>query len=123
MIGNDRVAAITGATGNLGTVVARSLAEQGARLALFGTNNERLEHLVDDLGLPDDRLLTGAFDFTEPDAAKSAVGTVMQKFGRIDILLHLIGGWTGGKSLVEAPASDLSDMLDQHVTGRLPGPP
>src|SRR5206468_1212627 len=55
------------------------------------------------------------FDFTEPDAAKSAAGTVMQKFGRIDILLHLIGGWTGGKSLVEAPASDLSDMLDQHV--------
>ena len=33
----------------------------------------------------------------------------------MDILLHLVGGWTGGKTLLEAPADDLTFMLNQHV--------
>src|SRR5436190_2715724 len=115
MIDKDRVAVITGATGNLGSVVARSFAEQGARLALFGTNSEHLENLTTGLGLPRDRVLTGAFDFTAPDAAKSAASMVAEKFGRIDILLHLIGGWAGGKSIPEAPPSELESVLNQHV--------
>lgn len=115
MIERDRIVAITGATGNLGTVVARSLAGQGARLALFGTNAERLERLAGDLELPDEHLLAGAFDLTAPGAAKSAADMVMEKFGRVDILLHVVGGWTGGKAITDVPASDLSDMLNQHV--------
>jgi NAD(P)-dependent dehydrogenase (short-subunit alcohol dehydrogenase family) len=39
----------------------------------------------------------------------------MAKFGRIDILLHLVGGWTGGKSLFSAGCDDLTFMLNQHV--------
>ena len=65
MIEKDRVAAITGATGNLGSVVARSLAGQGARLALFSTNPQRLERLASELSLPAGRLLTAPFDFTQ----------------------------------------------------------
>jgi NAD(P)-dependent dehydrogenase (short-subunit alcohol dehydrogenase family) len=111
----DRVAVITGATGGLGSVVARSLAERGARLALFSTNLERLERLASELGLPADRVLTGAFDFTKPDAAQSAAGMVLEKFGRAHILAHLVGGWTGGTALTEVAAGDLSNMLNQHV--------
>jgi NAD(P)-dependent dehydrogenase (short-subunit alcohol dehydrogenase family) len=40
---------------------------------------------------------------------------VLDRFGRADILLHLVGGWVGGKTLVETPASDLESMLNQHV--------
>ena len=115
MIQKDRVAVITGATGNLGTVVAKSLAADGARLVLTGTNQGRLERLAGELGMPDDRVLTGVFDFTEPRAAGQAAERVLEKFGRVDILLHLVGGWTGGKALTEVPASDLASMLDQHV--------
>ena len=48
MIDRDRVAVITGATGGLGTVAAKTLAAEGARLVLTGTNAERLEHLAGD---------------------------------------------------------------------------
>jgi NAD(P)-dependent dehydrogenase (short-subunit alcohol dehydrogenase family) len=51
-------------------------------------------------------------DLTE---AKSAAEAVLAKFGQIDILLHVVGGWTGGKTLVEVPAEDLVFMLNQHV--------
>ena len=115
MIEEGRVAVITGATGSLGSVVARSLGEQGVRLALLGTNTERLERLSADLALPEEQILTGVHDFTEPEAARAAAESVLERFGRVDMLVHLVGGWTGGKAMTDVPAGDLSDMLNQHV--------
>src|SRR6187551_3748744 len=100
MIAKERVAVITGATGGLGSVVARRLGEEGLRLALFSTNEERLGALAGELGLPDEQLLIGAFDFTQPEAAKEAAEKVVAKFGRVDMLLHVVGGWMGGKLVV-----------------------
>jgi NAD(P)-dependent dehydrogenase (short-subunit alcohol dehydrogenase family) len=110
-----RVAVITGATGGLGSVAARGLAERGARLALFATSAERLEALASVLGLPADRLLTGTFDFTAPGAAQEAFRLVLEKFGRIDIVLNVVGGWTGGKAVTDVPADEVSSMLNQHL--------
>jgi NAD(P)-dependent dehydrogenase (short-subunit alcohol dehydrogenase family) len=111
----NRVAIVTGATGGLGSVVARRLADEGARLALFSTNQQKLDRLAGELGLATDRYLSRAFDFTDADAAQSAADAVIKKFGRADILLNLVGGWTGGKSTVDVPADELSNMLNQHV--------
>lgn len=111
----NRVAVVTGATGGLGRVVTRSLAEQGARLALFGRTAERLAQLARELRLPEDHYLTRALDLTDPAAAQAAADAVVEKFGRAEILLHLVGGWTGGKSVAEVATEDVSNMLQQHL--------
>jgi len=111
----DRVAIITGASGGLGRVVARQFAERGARLALLDRSPERLDKLAADLGLTNDKCLLIACDLTEPDAARAAAKDVVEKFGRAEILLNLVGGFTGGKDVVELAQNDLSDMLRQHV--------
>jgi NAD(P)-dependent dehydrogenase (short-subunit alcohol dehydrogenase family) len=111
----DRVAVITGATGGLGSVVAKRLAEAGARLVLTGTNAERLERLAGELALPSDRVLLGVYNFVEPEAAGQAAKAALDKFGRVDALLHLVGGWIGGTPTVDVPPGDLANMLDQHV--------
>ena len=115
MIEKDRVAVITGATGALGSVVAQALAEQGVRLALISTNEEHLRSLADRLSMPGERLLMGAFDLTTPEGAQGAADKAMEKFGRVDILLHLVGGWTGGKSLGDVDPGEVQNMLDQHL--------
>ena len=115
MITKDRVAVITGATGNLGSVVAKSLAEQGARLALLSTNSERLERLANDLALPQEQVLTVAANLTEAGAAQASADRVLETYGRVDMLLHLVGGWTGGKAVTDVDANDMSDMLNQHL--------
>ena len=112
---NDRVAVITGATGGLGRVVARQFGQAGARLALLSSNQDNLNRLVDELGLPADRWMTKALDFRDPNAAKIAVQATEGKFGRADILVHLLGGWSGGKPLVEVDADQLGEMIQQHV--------
>ncbi len=111
----DRVAIITGASGGLGKVVARQLAEQGARLALLGRNLERLKQLVSDLDLTEDRYLLSASNLIEPEAARAAAQDVIARFGRADILLNLVGGFTGGKKVIEVSRDDLSEMLQQHI--------
>ena len=111
----DRVAVITGATGVLGSVVTRDLAARGVNLALLDIDADRLATLTGSLSLPGNRFLSQKVNLLDPIETKTAAGAVMDRFGRLDILLHLVGGWTGGKILVEAPAADLVFMLNQHV--------
>jgi NAD(P)-dependent dehydrogenase (short-subunit alcohol dehydrogenase family) len=111
----NRTAVITGATGGLGSTVTRTLAAHGARLALIDIDAEKLAALRAELDLPDAQLLTLKLDLLHPEETRSAAEAIAGHFGAIDILLHLVGGWTGGKTLLEAPAPDLSFMLNQHV--------
>lgn len=111
---NDRVVVITGATGGLGQVTARAFAEQGASLALISTSQGKLDSLVDDLNLPQDKVLTQAVDLLDSDAVQEAAEAVFAQFGSVDILIHLIGGWVGGKTIAETDAEDFKFMLDQH---------
>jgi len=111
----NRVVVITGASGRLGSVLTRDLAALGANLALLERNPAKLASLVEDLALPQERVLTHAVDLLDAGAGREAAGAVVVRFGRVDILLHLVGGWTGGKLLVDTPAADLEAMLNQHV--------
>ena len=115
MTTSQRVAVITGATGGLGSTVTRTLAKAGYGLALVDIDPARLEALRAELNLPAERLLTLQVDLLKPEETRRAAETAAAHFGHIDILLHLVGGWTGGKSLQEAPAEDLGFMLNQHV--------
>jgi len=111
----QRVVVITGATGALGNLVAHSFAERGASLALLDHDQAKLDDLVRALNLPEARLLPLVADLRNGDAVRSAAGAVSAKFGRVDALFHLVGGWTGGKTIPEASAADLESMLGQHV--------
>ncbi len=110
-----RVIAISGATGAAGKAAARAFAEQGASLVLFGTDPARLDELAKELMLPADRVLLQQVDLRQGAAVHQAAQALRAKFGRLDVLIHLVGGWTGGKTISETPASDMEWMLGQHV--------
>jgi len=111
---HDRVALVTGATGGLGRVVTRDLAAAGARLGLLGTRSDRLRALAVELSLAPDRWHGEAADLTDPDQAARAVDAIVARLGRPDILVHLIGGWSGGTTVTETPLDAYTSMLDQH---------
>jgi NAD(P)-dependent dehydrogenase (short-subunit alcohol dehydrogenase family) len=112
---DNRIAIVTGATGGLGRVVTGRFAEQGARLALVGRSADRLNQLAGDLDLPSDRWMAHTGDLGSPLAARTAVEAVIETWGRVDILLHLVGGWTGGKRVPDVEADSVSGMLQQHL--------
>ena len=109
------VVLITGATGPVGRAAAARFAADGARIALVGTDPGRLEAVVRELGLPEDRVLPVPGDLRDGEAARAVAGAVEARFGRIDVLLHLVGGWTGGTAVVDLDPDEVVRMLDQHL--------
>jgi NAD(P)-dependent dehydrogenase (short-subunit alcohol dehydrogenase family) len=84
-----RVYAITGAFGALGSAVAKAAAAQGARLALIDFAKSA------PAGLPsgDDVLVLGGVDLTDPAQAQAAVDAVTARFGGLDALINIAGGF------------------------------
>ncbi len=125
------VVLITGATGPIGRAVARRLGAGGARLALVGRDQTRLDTMGAELAAAlsatpgaDASALVSAWtkvagDPTDEAAARSIAATVEARYGRIDILLHLIGGWVGGTSVVDLDRDELREMLDRHLWSAL----
>jgi NAD(P)-dependent dehydrogenase (short-subunit alcohol dehydrogenase family) len=111
----NRTAVITGATGVLGSTLTHALAERRYNLALLDRNLDRLNTLVESLHLPDHRVRAQKINLVDVNETQAAADAIESIFGKIDVLIHLIGGWTGGKTLTEAPAEDLELMLNQHV--------
>lgn len=112
---NNRVVVITGATGGLGRAVTYAFAKRGVLLALLSTDQTKLDALAHELDLPSERILTHAVNLLNADAVRSASETVTTKFGRVDALIHLIGGWVGGKTIAETDLDDFTFMLNQHA--------
>src|SRR3954449_1207220 len=55
------------------------------------------------LDVPDERCDTYAVDLLDADATQGWAAHVAERFGRIDALIHLVGGWRGGKPIGGAP--------------------
>jgi NAD(P)-dependent dehydrogenase (short-subunit alcohol dehydrogenase family) len=111
----NRVIVITGATGALGKKTAYAFASRGHSLALLDHGQDKLDSLVRDLNLPNERLFTSIVDLRDGEAVHSTAEAVFVKFGRVDALIHLVGGWTGGKAFPETSDEDMNFMLGQHV--------
>lgn len=112
---NERVVVITGATGVLGKQAAHAFADLGHSLALLDHNQEKLASLVRDLNLPSKRLFTRTVDLLDAPTLRATAEVVSVKFGAIHALIHLVGGWTGGRTIVDSSADELTFMLNQHA--------
>jgi NAD(P)-dependent dehydrogenase (short-subunit alcohol dehydrogenase family) len=118
----DRVIAIAGAGGGLGPLVAAQLAAAGATVGATDRDQAALDSLASELGIAAERWDGRAVDLLDEDAARGWCAALVERFGRVDGLIHLVGGWRGGLPLHEAPLSDwdlLHDLLVrtvQHTT-------
>ena len=115
---DGRVIAIAGVGGGLGPLVAGRLAEAGAIVAGTDRSQETLDSLPARLGLDEGRWDGRAVDLLDEEAARAWCAALVERFGRVDGLVHLVGGWRGGQPLHEAPLSDwdfLHDLLIRTV--------
>lgn len=106
---------ITGSSGALGQLTAKRFAELGHNLAILDRDPKKLDVVTQDLNLPEERLYAQIMDLTNVQALRDSAEAIHSKFGGIHGLIHLVGGWTGGKTIPDTSADDLKFMLDQHV--------
>ncbi|WP_295616790.1 SDR family NAD(P)-dependent oxidoreductase [uncultured Methanobrevibacter sp.] len=88
----DRIAVITGGSSGLGVQIAKAFASQGVKLALFARREDKLkavaEEIADEFGV---EVMYAVTDVTDYDNVEESVQKVIDKFGRIDILVNSAG--------------------------------
>lgn len=107
----SKVAIISGAGGALGRVVAQRLHYAGAKLALIDRNEEGLRKIVQEHGIPDGELLLGAVDLTQPAEITNFLEQVVAKFGQVDVLVNVAGGFVYSGAVHEMKLEDWDAML------------
>lgn len=111
----DRVVVITGATGDLGPVVAHAFADEGARCALLARDEAACIGLAMSLPGATRRHLPLPADLGSAASAVEAADRVREKLGPPSILVHLVGGYAGGTPFVETDESELTRQLDLNL--------
>lgn len=110
----DKSILITGATGSLGRVAARALADAGARLTLAGGNSAGLAELVNGAGIDDAAVVT-----CRPDSladAQQMVEAALGRYGRLDGVL-VASGSNHVAPITEMAVEDFDAVMDANVRG------
>ena len=103
---------ITGAAGNLGQAVAARFAADGANLALLDLKQAALDK-VPTAGAGD--VLREVVDLSDTASISAAIGAVIARFGRIDALCNLAGGFHMGEKVHEVPADKWDFMMELNA--------
>jgi lysine 6-dehydrogenase len=111
----DPVAILTGGTGGLGRQVARLLADRGYRIALTYLVPDEANEVEEFLGLPEDRLLMRRVDCSDGAAVEAFVTETVARFGGLNVLTCLVGGWAGGRDVEETDDVRFDRMIDLNL--------
>jgi NADP-dependent 3-hydroxy acid dehydrogenase YdfG len=108
------VVVITGATAGIGRAAARQLVAKGARVALGGRRQERLDELVAELGA--DNAVGVVMDVRRPADNARLVAAAVEKWGRVDSVVPNAGiGMYGG--ILDHTDDELAEMMDTNYAG------
>jgi 2-dehydro-3-deoxy-D-gluconate 5-dehydrogenase len=108
-----RVALVTGGNGGLGLAMALGLTRVGARVAVTGRNETKNREARKALGSTS-VVLTA--DVTDEDSVAAAITSVVDHFGRLDVLVNNAGGFAGAR-VTELSLTDWRKVIDSHLTG------
>src|SRR5712692_10641195 len=84
----DKVALVTGASQGIGRDTALALAGAGAKVAVAARNEEKLAALVKEISAAGGEALAVKMDVADADQVKAGFKQVLEKFGRLDILVN-----------------------------------
>lgn len=106
---DGKVAMITGAAGSLGKAVTAAFAQSGAAVVLVDISEKALHAAYPG---NDPKRVLAATDLLDPTSVARAVETALAKFGRIDALCNIAGGFAMGTPVHATPAEEWKKMWD-----------
>ncbi|MFQ5614757.1 MAG: SDR family NAD(P)-dependent oxidoreductase [Anaerolineae bacterium] len=112
---SDKVVMVTGATGGLGSTVARAFQRAGAKLVLVDRNADHLQQTFPDMVGPADYLLANCADLTDVNAVEGVVAAAIDGFDCIDALVYTAGGFRAGTPLHETSLETWDFMLNLNA--------
>lgn len=106
---SERIVFITGANGALGTLVTQSFLQLGDKVigASLRMNSD---------AFPSPNFHAMSVDFTNEQQVRGAIAKIIAEFGRLDVLVHVLGGFAGGQSIAATDDATWKRMQDLNLT-------
>jgi NAD(P)-dependent dehydrogenase (short-subunit alcohol dehydrogenase family) len=111
---DGRVAVITGGGGSIGGATARRFVAEGARVVLADLDEDGMGALVAELG---DAAVAVPCDVTDSGAVRGAIGTAVERFGRLDIAFANAGIFGSHAPIAEYPEDEFDRTMAVNVRG------
>jgi len=111
-----RVALVTGGNSGIGRTLALALREAGAKVAIGGRRAERNAVVLAELGGNGGQAMALDLDVCDETSVERAVNAVVERFGRIDILINNAGG-VNRKSVMDLDRRDWDRVIAINLTG------
>jgi len=112
----DKVAVVTGASQGIGRDTAHALAEAGAKVAVAARNEEKLAELVQEINGKGGEAFAVKMDVADLDQIKSGFKSILEKFGKIDILVNNAAITRDGLAIRMKP-DDWDAVIRTNLTG------
>src|SRR6202795_2141023 len=112
----DKVAVVTGASQGIGRDTALTLAEAGAKVAVAARNEEELATLVNEITAAGCEAFAVKMDVADAEQVKAGFKQVLEKFGRLDILVNNAAITRDGLAMRMKP-DDWEAVLRTNLTG------
>jgi 3-oxoacyl-[acyl-carrier protein] reductase len=112
----DKVAVVTGASQGIGRDTAHALAEAGAKVAVAARNEEKLAELVQEITAKGGEAFAVKMDVADIEQIKSGFKSILEKFGRIDILVNNAAITRDGLA-IRMKADDWDAVIRTNLTG------
>jgi gluconate 5-dehydrogenase len=114
---DDRVVLVSGGSGGIGARFCGAFAGVGAKVAIVGRSEERLQAAREAVEQAGSDALVLAGDMTEESDAERVVDETVKTFGRLDALVNAVGGGAGAAlhDAEQYPLSDWEWIMDLNL--------
>ena len=113
---NEKVAIITGASGDIGKGIAKRFAEEGAKVILIARNLEQLEATRKEIG-NEESTVSISCDLTDESQVLQTVNQIVDTYGKIDILINNAGAINDPIHFHEMQDSEIKKLIDVNLFG------
>lgn len=106
---SEKVVLITGAKGALGSAITKAFLAKGHRVIGASRN-------ISNQDFPQPKFEALSLDFTDIEKVRAAIKSLVEKYGRLDALVHVMGAFAGGQSIAETTDKTWNQMRDLNLS-------
>ena len=112
---SDPVAILTGATGWLGTALTTRLLAKGYRIGATYLIPDEADEYEERFPYDEDRLVLRRVNAVEREKIDGFMASIASRFGRVDVVGALVGGWAGGRDVADTDDIRFDRMIDLNL--------
>lgn len=113
----DKIVIITGASQGIGKGIAEIFMQEGAKIVIVSRTEEKLKNVVDEISKNGGTISYMIGDITQPKDMQNVVDKTVQKYGRIDVLIHNAAGLYPFERVSEMSYDNWKEAIKTNLDG------